>query len=109
MGLTYPMHGYVAAKGTPRVRTNKRSAHNLRAFAEIHAFEDMINPLAEELEREGCRLAYGAAETTVVSTTIHFETDLENRPKLLNLLESMNYQGTLVVPNRYHLSERGEA
>jgi hypothetical protein len=112
MGLLVPMYPYYSAKGTVDKREREDGAYNSENKAMLDTFLNLLrNPLVREVGID-CGAIYardrGADVRTIdwIAPTI-YEVETEGRPLLEALITELDDRGTIVIPNRKHLTDDG--
>jgi hypothetical protein len=112
MGLLVPMYPYYSAKGTNDKRETEDGTYNVDNKAMLDTFLGLFRyPLVREVGIK-CGAIYARDRDADVRTidwvapTI-YEIEIEGRPLLEALLNELDDRGTIVIPNRKHLTDDG--
>ncbi|MDU1497532.1 MAG: hypothetical protein E6614_18650 [Bradyrhizobium sp.] len=113
MGLSVPIYGYHSAKGTKNKQKEGDGAYNDDNKKNIEAFFDLLRqPLVKDIGVK-CGAIYPRKENENPRAIdwlarIAYETETEGRPELEAILNELeDDRGTIVVPNRRHLTADG--
>ncbi|KQT12614.1 MULTISPECIES: hypothetical protein [Bradyrhizobium] len=112
MGLSVPIYGYHSAKGRRHQQEKGDGTYNEDNKRNIESFFELLQrPLVKDIGVT-CRAIYPRNEGEDPrqidwSARIVYETETEGRPELNALLDELNDWGTIVVPNRWHLTDDG--
>lgn len=113
MGLSVPLYGYHSAKGTRNKQEKGDGSYNDDNKKDIEAFFELLRqPLVKDIGVK-CGAIYPRKENEDPRAIdwmarIVYETETEGRPELEALLNELeDDRGTIVVPNRRHLTDNG--
>ncbi|KQT12902.1 MULTISPECIES: hypothetical protein [unclassified Bradyrhizobium] len=113
MGLSVPLYGYHSAKGAANKQKKGDGKYNEDNKKDIEAFFNLLRqPLVKDIGVK-CGAIYPRKEHEDPReidwmAKIAYETETEGRPELEALLNELeDDRGTIVVPNRWHLTDNG--
>src|ERR1700682_3650731 len=107
MGLKMPAYAYYSAKGHMSVRVEEDSGWNLRSQQKLDKFFNFVaHPLVREIGLNQQVIYNNQQDLREIdwrAQTI-FEADIECRPRMPELIDALDEQGTVVIPDMSHLT-----